>query len=432
MAASGEPPQAEVEVKDVEPRSAIWLARYAKAEDLPPEAVGDAELAKAEELREKVLATLKSAGSDAPPTDWKAHFFTRASLVRFLRGRNGKVDDAVVMMADALKWFETWGWWENCIKQFEESDEPEKRKLVIKYSPNGAFGVDRRGAPVLYFRTGLQDTSGIVREVGNEVFIRSMCWGLERDAEKLHEASLKVGEALIGQVNVLDCAGSTFTKSGATATALTWFTDNVLKDHFPESAKVILVVNTPWFFSIGWKLIAPFVPAATKEKMKICSGDYMKTLLEYVDIEQVPAFLGGKSTEPWLYGEGGDVPDSTGGAGSGLKDSLKDLKVSKQETVEAEVLPGATCIYEYRVKAFDIGVSVTVDGKELVAPGKLTAEAGCVCGRYTAPKGKAAKLVIDFDNSHSWMRAKDVQYNFTAVDIPEGALDDAADAKTGA
>jgi hypothetical protein len=92
-----------------------------------------------------------------------------------------------------------------------------------------------------------------------------------------------------------------------------------------------------------------------------------------VGLDQLPARLGGTSTEPWVWGDGGDVPKSeyrrkgedgadneggsVGGGGGGEGDGDDDdgeagggatqLNVSAAEDVTMEVPAGKTCIWEY-------------------------------------------------------------------------------------
>lgn len=45
------------------------------------------------------------------------------------------------------------------------------RELRERWLPSGLFGVDKRGAPVMYGRLGLADTAGFAREVGMDMYI---------------------------------------------------------------------------------------------------------------------------------------------------------------------------------------------------------------------------------------------------------------------
>ena len=56
------------------------------------------------------------------------------------------------------------------------------------------------------------------------------------------------------------------------------------------------VVNAPFVFSACWSVVKGFLDERTVAKIKILGGSYQKTLLEVIDAENLPAFLGGKCT----------------------------------------------------------------------------------------------------------------------------------------
>lgn len=46
--------------------------------------------------------------------------------------------------------------------------------------------------------------------------------------------------------------------------------------------------------------------------MRIYRNGFLPALQERVDLDQIPAFLGGESKAPWPYGDGGDLPNTKG------------------------------------------------------------------------------------------------------------------------
>merc|ERR1712032_127835 len=74
----------------------------------------------------------------------------------------------------------------------------------------------------------------------------------------------------------------------------------VLDDNFPEKLDIAYVVNAPRVFSTVFKLISPFLAADTKAKVRVFGkgDDHLRGpggMLEVVDVEQIPAWLGGSS-----------------------------------------------------------------------------------------------------------------------------------------
>ncbi len=65
--------------------------------------------------------------------------------------------------------------------------------------------------------------------------------------------------------------------------------------HYPERSQVILIVNAPYFFSFLWKVIKPLVHENTQKKVRILSSkEVLPGLMEYIDIDQIPEYYGGK------------------------------------------------------------------------------------------------------------------------------------------
>ena len=60
-------------------------------------------------------------------------------------------------------------------------------------------------------------------------------------------------------------------------------TVEILSSHFPERLGVALIMNPPRVFSWFWKLISPFIPAATKEKIKFCNTSNKEEMMKFME-----------------------------------------------------------------------------------------------------------------------------------------------------
>ena len=67
---------------------------------------------------------------------------------------------------------------------------------------------------------------------------------------------------------------------------------------------MLVIINAPWSFSAAWKVIKGWLDERTRSKIHIISGDPLPTLLKYIDIEQIPSFLGGRCTRTLLEDHG--------------------------------------------------------------------------------------------------------------------------------
>jgi len=56
----------------------------------------------------------------------------------------------------------------------------------------------------------------------------------------------------------------------------------------------LFLVNVPMLFKVVWKLVNPWLHENTRKKIEVLRGsDYSKVLLQHVDKENLPKFLGG-------------------------------------------------------------------------------------------------------------------------------------------
>lgn len=58
----------------------------------------------------------------------------------------------------------------------------------------------------------------------------------------------------------------------------------------------MVICNAPMTFTTIWAMIKGWLDEKTREKIKIKGKDYKKTLLQYIDEDQLAEFLGGKCT----------------------------------------------------------------------------------------------------------------------------------------
>lgn len=76
--------------------------------------------------------------------------------------------------------------------------------------------------------------------------------------------------------------------------------------HYPERSHIVFIVNAPWYFSVGWKMVKGWVHPNTQKKINILSpSETLSGLQKHIDISQIPVYYGGELD----YSDGKD-PDS--------------------------------------------------------------------------------------------------------------------------
>lgn len=73
---------------------------------------------------------------------------------------------------------------------------------------------------------------------------------------------------------------------------------NISQNYYPEMLKRMIIINAPLIFSGIWAIVKHMLDSKTRSKISIHSGSGLKTIKKFIDLENVPEFVKGKSTIP--------------------------------------------------------------------------------------------------------------------------------------
>ncbi|KAG5365852.1 CRAL-TRIO domain-containing protein [Yarrowia sp. B02] len=106
--------------------------------------------------------------------------------------------------------------------------------------------------------------------------------------------------------------------------------------YYPESLGILLIHNAPWVFSGVWNIIKGWIDPNVAQKIKFTKN--VKALQEFIDIEQIPADLGGKDNFKYEYPEPkdseGDKLQDHAGREKALNERSELCQQLEQNTVE--------------------------------------------------------------------------------------------------
>lgn len=236
-----------------------------------------------------------------------------------LRARGGDVDQAADRFVECLPAVDA----ALRYAQAYEAAPAERRQLRDQYSPVGIFGCDKRGAPVMYSRLGLADTPGLVRETSLEFFVQAEFYHNLLLWDALARQSVAQGVALQGALFVIDISGCYTSMAYAAYKVMSEVVATAevypAGEHpMPEGMRKCLVCGAPWWMGRVWQVVQMLLPARTIAKFSLyrddAHDDFMAELTSRVDLDQIPKWCGGQAEERWPYGEGGELPDTTGSA----------------------------------------------------------------------------------------------------------------------
>ena len=98
-------------------------------------------------------------------------------------------------------------------------------------------------------------------------------------------------------VNVVDVSGFALSNLRGNSLELFKFIAGLSQDHYPERAAVIMVINTPNWFSMIFKVIKPLINEATQKKIRILNTkETFKGLCEFIPVDEIPVEYGGSTT----------------------------------------------------------------------------------------------------------------------------------------
>lgn len=213
-------------------------------------------------------------------------------LARFIKARQFDLVKALVM----FKKSETWRS-ENDIENIWNFDFKEKQK-VFDYYPNAFHKTDKIGR-LLWITRSINFDYESIKKVSTED--RVLRYHIrENEKNKVYRSkacSGKVGHRIGQSVLIIDLDGMPLMQ----IYSMMGFIQKVLavdNDYYPECMGKIFVVNAGFLFSGIWCIIKPLLPVETATKVSIMGSKFQKELLELVDEENLPSFLGGSCNCP--------------------------------------------------------------------------------------------------------------------------------------
>ncbi|OAV99296.1 hypothetical protein, variant [Puccinia triticina 1-1 BBBD Race 1] len=248
------------------------------------------------------------------------------TLIRFLRARKFDLQASKRMITQCLQWrhqFEGIGI-DGLYAELDPFDFPD-RDQVFKYWPIYFHGIDKLGRPVniqmfgsldlnkLYsvidkqshFKVLVANCEALTREILPACSYRNQMIKLKNSSESDHPSQANSNSTssssshsttsttkITNAFCIVDLKGFTLTQF--------WQIKNIARicfsisqDYYPETMGYLAIINAPKSFATIFKAVTPWLSKETISKINILGEDYQSTLLEHIDEENLPSFLGG-------------------------------------------------------------------------------------------------------------------------------------------
>ncbi|CAL9081394.1 unnamed protein product [Musa textilis] len=311
-------------------------------------------------------------------------------LLKFLRARDFDVGEAHAMLLRCAEWRREFG--ADGVAEEEQVGLKEVEGVV-------AFmhGWDRRGHPVCYNAYGVfKDAAVYERVLGDadklQRFLRWRVQVMERGVRLLH---LRPG-GINSIIQVTDLKDMPKRELRAASNHIL----SLFQDNYPEMVARKVFINVPWYFSVLYAMISPFLTERTKSKFVIArEGNVAETLYKFIRPEFVPVQYGGLSRPGDL--QNGPPKPATEFA----------IKGGEQVNLEIDGIEGgATIAWDVAVGGWDVdygaefvpsdegSYTVVVQKTRRIPAGAEEA----VHDAFTAKE--AGKMVLSIDNTNSRRR----------------------------
>lgn len=218
----------------------------------------------------------------------------KSTLVRYLRARKYNVEKSEKYFREAAAWRHQHGA-ERALDEWNL--EAYEHCLAPWWLSGGFLGHGRGGEQVAWERLARCNWSRMINLIPFEELEKLDIIHCMRSLAALEEDAVRTGKPLGNGILVQDCDGFSWEQAKLwPAQVLNRLVGN-RNQIMPECIKCILVVRAPPAMVYAWRMLKHIIEPGIVEKVRFATPEgTMACLREFLDDEQIPAFLGGTLT----------------------------------------------------------------------------------------------------------------------------------------
>lgn len=214
--------------------------------------------------------------------------YTNDVLIRFLRARNYNLKEAYDMYVNYLNWFDT-----NDIKNISKKTFPNNDKLKLFY-PHGFHKISQEGLPIFIQTLGdlkINDINNLLPGKLLDMYIASI---FEDLVHLILPSCTKACNSYKSQVvSIIDLKGLTTSLMSRNIFNFINTQLRICEQYYPEILGGLYIVNSGFVFRAVWAVCKHFISSRTQSKISFYGMEYQTKLLEKINRENLPKFLGG-------------------------------------------------------------------------------------------------------------------------------------------
>ncbi|KAH8949580.1 hypothetical protein BDL97_10G039900 [Sphagnum fallax] len=400
---------ADVEMPEVETKEAVLETKIAELKETTKEEVATETLE--EETVDNTMPLQESTENPedvclwgVPLLDTKGDERTNVILLKFLRAKDFKVDEACTMLVNTVKW-----------RQSFLATTIREKKLQSKLDECFYMqGKDRDGHPVCYNIWGaFHDNPDLFEKMlGNESKMKNnfLRWRVQLLEKGIKELEFTPGgTSAILQVNDLKNIPLLKKEMRDAVHGVI----NLLKDNYPELVVKNVFLNPPWYFSALYNLINPFITPRMKSKIFLARpGQIFNSIAPEDVLVQYGGFARSNDAEF-----------------TGAESSVNELIINAGEEKSIEIAleqAGSTAVWDLSVIGWDVSYRAefapTATESHHTIPEKtkkLLSVEQTIRGTFNCQE--PGKLLLCINNNSASKKEKRVLYRFK-VKVPDAVV----------
>ena len=190
------------------------------------------------------------------------------------------------------------------VDDLRENYQLEHLIEIKKLYPHGYHRTDKLGRPIyieLYDKT---DVNGLFKLTTEDKMVKYYIKQYERQVKYIFPACSAVVKRPVEQsCTILDANGIGIFSLAGPIKGFVKLASDIGQDYYPEMLGKMTIINVGFLFRAIWSMVKSFIDAKTQSKISLLKSDYQKELLNLIDADKLPKFLGGNCTcDNFLYG----------------------------------------------------------------------------------------------------------------------------------